>query len=167
MTREEVDFIIGEMIGELNASHTYHGGGDMERPRNKNVGYLGVDWQAEGNFYKIKTIIRGAAWDAETRSSLDQPGIDIKEGNYILAVNGMPITTDQEPYAFFTGLAKKTVELTYNSTPSFAGAKTAIVQTMDNEYRLRYLGLDRSQPQTGGCSNQWRSGLYICTQYRA
>ncbi|MBK7123975.1 MAG: PDZ domain-containing protein [Chitinophagaceae bacterium] len=106
LTREEVDFIIGEMIGELNASHTYHGGGDMERPNNKNVGYLGVDWQAEGNFYKIKTIIRGAAWDAATRSSLDQPGIDIKEGSYILAVNGMPITTDQEPYAFFTGLDK-------------------------------------------------------------
>ncbi len=139
ITREEVDFIIGEMIGELNASHTYHGGGDMERPNIKNVGYLGVDWQADGNFYKIKTIIRGAAWDAATRSSLDQPGIDIKEGSYILAVNGMPITTEQEPYAFFTGLDKKTVELTYNSTPAFGGAKTAIVQTMDNEYNLRYL----------------------------
>ncbi|HET9056625.1 MAG TPA: PDZ domain-containing protein [Chitinophagaceae bacterium] len=139
ITREEVDFIIGEMIGELNASHTYHGGGDVETTKTKNVGYLGVDWEAAGNFYKIKTIIRGAAWDAATRSSLDQPGIDIPEGSYILAVNGMPLTTDQEPYAFFQGLDKKTVELTYNATPSFTGAKTAIVQTMDNEYQLRYL----------------------------
>lgn len=139
ITREEVDFIIGEMIGELNASHTYHGGGDMEKTSSKAVGYLGVDWQAEGNVYKIKTIIRGASWDAATRSALDQPGIDIKEGSYILAVNGMPITTSQEPYAFFQGLDKKTVELTYNTTPSFTGAKTAIVQTMDNEYQLRYL----------------------------
>lgn len=139
ITREEVDFIIGEMIGELNASHTYHGGGDVESTKNKNVGYLGVDWQADGRFYKIKTIIRGASWDAATRSALDQPGVDIKEGSYILAVNGMPITTDQEPFAFFQGLDKKTVELTYNATPVFAGAKTAIVQTMDNEYQLRYL----------------------------
>ena len=138
-TREEVDFIIGDMIGELNASHTYHGGGDMEKQNFKNVGYLGVDFQGEGNFYKIKTIVRGAAWDAQTRSSLDQPGIEIKEGSYLLAVNGVPITTAQEPYAFFEGLDKKTVELTYNSTPSFAGAKTAVVQTMDNESRLRYL----------------------------
>ena len=139
LTREEVDFVIGEMIGELNASHTYHGGGDVEKTSNKNVGYLGVDWQAEGNFYKIKTIIRGALWDAATRSALDQPGIDIKEGSYILAVNGMPITTEQEPYAFFQGLDKKTIELTYNTTPTFNGAKTAIVQTMASEYQLRYL----------------------------
>ncbi len=139
ITREEVDFIIGEMIGELNASHTYHGGGDMENTPNKTVGYLGVDWQADGNYYKIKTIIRAAAWEAKTRSSLDQPGIDIKEGSYILAVNGMPVTTDKEPYAFFQAMAGKTVELTYNSTASFTGAKTAIVQTMANEYNLRYL----------------------------
>jgi len=139
VTREEVDFIIGEMIGELNASHTYHGGGDIERQNNKAVGYLGIDWEAAGNYYKVKTIIRAAAWDAATRSALDQPGIDIKEGSYILAVNGQPITTNQEPFAFFQGLAKKTVELTYNSSPSFTGAKTAIVETMDNEYNLRYL----------------------------
>lgn len=139
VTREEVDFVIGEMIGELNASHTYHGGGDVEKQENKSVGYLGVDWEAAGNFYKIKNIIRGASWDAATRSSLNQPGIDIKEGSHILAVNGEPITTDHEPYAFFQGLANKTVELTYNNSPSFTGAKTAVVQTMDNEYNLRYL----------------------------
>jgi tricorn protease len=139
ITREEVDFVIGEMIGELNASHTYHGGGDVEKQENKSVGYLGIDWEASGNFYKVKNIIRGASWDAATRSSLNQPGIDIKEGSYILAVNGEPITTDHEPFAFFQGLANKTVELTYNSSPNFTGAKTAVVQTMDNEYNLRYL----------------------------
>jgi tricorn protease len=139
MTREEADFIIGELIGELNASHTYHGGGDIETPKNKAVGYLGVDWQADGNNYKIKKIIRGAPWDAEVRSSLDQPGVTIKEGDYILAVNGVPLTTSQEPFIAFTGLANKTVELTYNSRPSWDGAKTAIVKTMDDEYRLRNL----------------------------
>jgi tricorn protease len=139
MTREEVDFIIGEMIGELSSSHTYHGGGDIEEPKRESMGYLGVNWEADGNYYKIKKILHGAAWDAEARSPLDMPGINIKEGDYILAVNGVPLTTAQEPYAVFEGLAKKTVELTYNSTPSFDNAKTAIVQTMDNEYRLRNL----------------------------
>ena len=97
VTREEVDFIIGEMIGELNASHTYHGGGDMERSPVKPVGYLGINWEADGNFFKIKKIIRGASWDASLKSPLDEPGIGIKEGDYILAVNGMPITTETEP----------------------------------------------------------------------
>lgn len=139
MTREEADFVIGELIGELNASHTYHGGGDVENPKNKAVGYLGVDWQADGDYYKIKKIIRGAAWDAEAHSSLDEPGVNVKEGDYILAVNGVPLTTAQEPYIVFAGLADKTVELTYNSSPSWTGAKTAIVKTMSNEYRLRNL----------------------------
>jgi tricorn protease len=67
------------------------------------------------------------------------PGVDIKEGSYILAVNGVPVTTEQEPYGFFQGLGKKTIEITYNSSPNFTGAKTAVVETMDNEYQLRYL----------------------------
>ena len=53
-TREDVDFIIGEMIGELNSSHTYHGGGDMENARSQKTGYIGIDWEAEGNYYKVK-----------------------------------------------------------------------------------------------------------------
>jgi len=162
VTREEVDFIIGEMIGELNASHTYHGGGDMENTPNKNVGYLGVDWQADGNYYKIKTIIRGAAWDAVTRSSLDQPGIDIKEGSYILAVNGMPITTDKEPYAFFQAMAGRTVELTYNSSASFTGAKTAIVQTMGSEYQLRYLAwVEANRKRVDEATNGEAGYIYV------
>lgn len=139
MTREEVNFIIGEMLGELNASHTYYGGGDGDKEASQNVGYLGVNWEAAGDYYKIKTILRAAPWDAEARSPLDAPGIHIPEGSYILAVNGVPLTTAHEPFAAFQHLAKKTVELTYNSTPSFTGAKTAVVQTLGDEYRLRNL----------------------------
>jgi tricorn protease len=139
MTREEADFVIGEMIGELNASHTYHGGGDMEHPEQKSVGYLGVDWEADGDHYKVKKIIRGAEWDAEVRSPLDKAGVDLKAGDYILAVNGVPLTTAQEPFAAFAGLSKKAVEITYNTTPSWNGAKTAIVETLDDESRLRNL----------------------------
>ena len=78
-------------------------------------------------------------WDAEVRSSLDQPGIQIKEGDYILAVNGVPLTTAHEPFDVFQDLSNKAVELTYNSTPSWKGAKNVIVQTMADEYRLRNL----------------------------
>lgn len=139
LTREEADFVIGELIGELNASHTYHGGGDMEKTRNLNVGYLGVDWQADGDFYKVKKIIRGAPWDAEVHSPFDMSGVSIKEGDYILAVNGIPLNTANDPFIAFQGLANKTVEITYNSTASFTGAKTAVVKTLGDEYRLRNL----------------------------
>ncbi|HEY8936597.1 MAG TPA: PDZ domain-containing protein [Cyclobacteriaceae bacterium] len=138
-TREEVNFVIGEMIGELNASHTYRYGGDEENEKHTSVGYLGVDWQAEGQFYKIKRIVQGALWDAEIRSPLSLPGVPVKEGYYILAVNGIPLTTQTEPYAAFQGLGKKTVELTYNSKPTWDGSKTTIIETMDDEARLRHL----------------------------
>lgn len=137
-TREDVAFIIGEMIGELNASHTYYGGGDLEDSRRVNTGYLGINWLAEGNHYKVDRIIQGASWDAETRSPLDQPGIDIRPGDVISAVNGIPITTDNEPYYYFSGLAGKTVELTYSSS-RFQGNKSAIVELLGDEYRLRNL----------------------------
>ena len=109
LTREDVNFIIGEMIGELNASHTYHGGGDGENEKKESFGYLGVDWQPDGKYYKIKKILKPATWDAEERSPLDESGVKIKEGDYILAVNAVAITTDKEPYAAFSGLANKTI----------------------------------------------------------
>jgi tricorn protease len=139
LTREEADFVIGEMIGELNASHTYHGGGDIEVPKTQNVGYLGVDWNAEGDYYKIKRILHGASWDAEARSPFDMSGVNVKEGDYILAVNGIPLTTATDPFIAFQGLANKTIEITYNTSPSWTGAKTAIVKAMADEYRLRNL----------------------------
>ena len=139
MSREEIDFIIGEMIGELNASHTYHFGGDIEKEKQQPIGYLGIDWKAAGKYYAVKTILKAAPWDVEARSALDAPGLTIKEGDYILAVNGIPLTTEKEPFAAFQGLAGKTIELTYNSNPTFTGAKTALIETLTDEYRLRNL----------------------------
>ena len=139
MTREEANFVIGEMIGELNASHTYFSGGDLEKSKTQNTGYLGVDYEAAGEYYKIKNIITAGSHDAEVRSPLQVSGADIREGMYILAVNGVPLTTAQEPFAAFEGLANKAVEITYNSRPTFTGAKTAVVETLGDEYRLRHL----------------------------
>ncbi|MBN8858219.1 MAG: PD40 domain-containing protein [Sphingobacteriales bacterium] len=162
LTREDVDFIIGEMIGELNASHTYHGGGDMEKKKRASCGYLGIDWKAEGNYYKIKKILKAASWDAEEHSSLDATGLKIKEGDYILAVNGIPVTTAAEPYTAFLGLSNKTVELTYNNTPSFSGAKTVVVKTMDDEYRLRNLAwIEGMRKQVEEATNGEAGYVYV------
>ncbi|HET6252758.1 MAG TPA: S41 family peptidase [Puia sp.] len=137
-TREELDFIIGEMIGELSSSHTYHGGGVTQPTPHVPTGYLGINWVAGGDFYKVGQIIRGASWDA-TRSPLDLPGVPIKEGDYILAVNGMPLHTTTDPYAAFDNLSNRPVELTYNTTPSMTGARTVVVQTLNDESHLRHL----------------------------
>ncbi|MCB0686659.1 MAG: PDZ domain-containing protein [Saprospiraceae bacterium] len=139
MNRDDVNFIIGELIAELNASHTYRGGGDQETPAQKSVGYLGIDWAFDQGQYKVKQIIRGADWDNEVRSPLDLPGVDIKEGDYILAVNGVGLTEYSDPWGAFEGLAGKTVELTINSKPTYEGAKTVLVEMLGDETRLRNL----------------------------
>ncbi|NIR44465.1 MAG: hypothetical protein GWN99_09230, partial [Gemmatimonadetes bacterium] len=69
-----------ELIGEVNASHTYVGGGDTETPARRQVGLLGVDWALEDGAYRIERIVRGAPWDVEARSPLLEPGVDVNEG---------------------------------------------------------------------------------------
>jgi tricorn protease len=162
MTREEVNVVLGELIGELDASHTYKGGGAEEEEMNSPVGYLGIDWQAEGDFYKIKKIIKPALWDAEVRSPLDVSGSDIREGRYILAVNGIPVTTSTEPFAAFQGLAGKTIELTYNTTASFNGAKTVIVKTLNDESRLRHLAwIEENRKKVDKATNGEAGYIYV------
>jgi tricorn protease len=137
VTRWDVNFVIGELIAELNASHTYRGGGDLESSQRRGVGLLGVDWSLENGAYRIEKIIDGAPWDAEVRSPLAHPGVDVNEGDYVLAVNGVPLDASKDPWASFQGLAGRTAELTVNSRPTMDGARTVLVETLRSETRLR------------------------------
>jgi len=138
-TRYDLNAILRELIGELNSSHTYVGGGDEEEPTYEGTGMLGINWSLENGAWKIGRIIKGAPWDQENRSPLDQPGISIKDGEYILAVNGIPLETDKEPYSAFQGLAGKTVVLSINSKPQKEGSRQIIIETMYDESTLRNL----------------------------
>ncbi len=146
-TRTDVNFLIGELIGELNASHTYRGGGDQAQPKQKATGYLGVDWALENGAYRIKQIIRGAPWDTEVRSPLDAPGLGVETGDYILAVNGRPLDTRTDPWAAFEGLAETTVELTVSKDPNPGNARNIAVKTLGDETRLRNLAWIESNRQ--------------------
>jgi tricorn protease len=148
VNRADINFILGEMIGELNASHTYRGGGDGETPKSRAVGYLGIDWEKKDGYFAVKKIVRGAPWDNEVRSPLDLPGVNVKEGEFILAVNGIALHELPDPYAAFEGLSNKTVELTVNTKPGFDGARTVVVKTLSDETRLRNLAWIEGNRQT-------------------
>jgi tricorn protease len=142
VTREDVNYVIGELIAEISSSHTYRGGGAVEQAPARAVGGLGVDWEVQGGSYRIKRIIKGAPWDSEVRSPLEAPDLAVKEGDYVLAVNGIALDPAQDPWAPFEGLAGKTVELTVSASPASAGtsgARKVVVQTMRDETRLRNL----------------------------
>lgn len=139
ITRWDVNYVLGELIGELNASHTYRGGGDTESSVHKSIGYLGIDWGIKDKAFYVKRIVKGAPWDSEVRSVLSQPGLKVKEGDYVLAVNNVPMDVAKDPFAYFEGVAGETVELTVNSKPSMTDAWKILVTPMYDETRLRNL----------------------------
>ena len=138
VTRWDLNFALGEFIGELDASHTYRSGGALENAPQKPVGMLGVDWEAADGAYRIKRIVRGGPWDVDVRSPLDEPGVDVSAGDFVLAVNGVPMTTSADPWAAFQGLAGKTVVLSVNKTASAEGARSVIVTCLGDETELRF-----------------------------
>jgi len=139
--RQDVQFIIGELIGELNTSHTYVYGGSRHRnPERVNIGMLGVDWDVDkaNKRYRFKKIYRVRDWSREAYPPLAKPGLNINDGDYILAVNGEKVTTDRNIYSYFVDLAEKQVKLLVNNKASEAGARELIVKPMRSERRLRY-----------------------------
>jgi len=88
--RSDLNYIIGEMIAELSTSHTYVGGGDQPERKHIGVGLLGVDFEFDGGFYRFKKIYPGENWEEQTRSPLTEPGLKVKPGDYLMAVNGEP-----------------------------------------------------------------------------
>jgi tricorn protease len=139
VTRWDVNLLIGELISELNASHTYlQGRGDVEETPTRGVGYLGCDFKLENGAYRIAKIVTGAPWDTDEPSPLAAPGLKVKEGDYLLAVNGIPLDTTREPWAAFQDKAGETVALSINDKPELKGAREVLVVTLKEEMPLRY-----------------------------
>jgi tricorn protease len=155
--RADLTYIIGEMIGELNAGHTYVGGGDMPRPPRIPTGLLGAQLERDAGtgFYNITHILRGANWDPALRSPLTEIGVNAKEGDYITAVNGKPTSGMANIYAALVNTAGKQVTLTLNSRPRAQGGRTVTVIPISDEsglyyYRMVETNIKKVSDATGG-----------------
>jgi tricorn protease len=139
-SREDVTFVIGELISELNVGHAYaRSGGDLEETPNVSVGMLGVDFELHDGAYRIARICEGAPWDVDARGPLSEPGVEVKEGDYVLAVNSVPVDTKRDPWAAFLGLAGEVVTLTVSEKPQLDdAARDVVVKLLDGEGNLRY-----------------------------
>jgi len=144
-SREDVQYIIGEMISELNVGHAYvQDPGDVEAsPAPVGVGMLGADYElvTEGGVkaYRIKRILTGGVWDADAKGPLSIPGVDVKSGQFILAVNGTPVDTSKDIYASFIATAGRTISITVSDKPVLDGSeKEVLVKPVASESNLRY-----------------------------
>ena len=137
--RSDLNYIIGEMIAELSTSHTYVGGGDVPDRKRVNVGLLGVDWESDQGYYRFKKIYRGENWNEQGRSPLTEPGLKVKPGDYLIAVNGAAVRVPANPYSYFQNLADQVVTLKVNDKPGVEGAWDISVKPIASETYLRYL----------------------------
>lgn len=119
VSREDVSFVIGEMIAELNVGHAYvWGAGDVEEQPEVSVGMLGADFELHEGAYRITKIYQGAPWDVDARGPLRRPGVNVEEGDYLLAVNGVPVDPSKDPWAALQGLGGRVVTITVSDQPT-------------------------------------------------
>jgi tricorn protease len=158
--RYSLTYILGEMIGELSNSHTYVGGGDYPDLHPVNVGLLGVDFEADAasGMYRFKKIYSGENWDSQVRSPLTEPGVTVKAGDYLIAINGRPLRTPQSPYELFVNTANETVTLTVNAKPSEEGSRTVQVKPIADEFSLRELNWIESNRRKVDAATNGRVG---------
>jgi tricorn protease len=155
--RNDLTYLIGEMIGELNNGHAYVGGGERpETPRIK-LGLLGAEFSRDpaSRAYRIDRILPGQNWDKHTRSPLTAIGVNAKPGDYLLAINGVAVSTVPNLYDALIGTADKQVILRINSKPSDDGARDVTVVPTADEAPLYYQAwveknIDEVSKKTGG-----------------
>jgi tricorn protease len=137
--RADLDYILGEVAGELNAGHAYVGSpADLNGKRVEN-GLLGAEIVADSGYFRIANIFPGENWHESFRSPLTEPGVKVREGDYILAVDGTSTKGVDNFYRLLENKADRAVTLLVNATPSTTGARTETVRPIRREHNLRYL----------------------------
>jgi tricorn protease len=139
--RGDLNYLIGEMIGELNIGHTYVSGGDVhDGARRIPVGLLGADFAPDrkAKYHRIARIYPATPGDPHERSPLDTPGSPVRAGQYLIAINGTEVTAADNVFARLVNQAGKVVTLTLNDQPTRDGAFTHRVKTLRSEWPLRY-----------------------------
>jgi tricorn protease len=138
-TREEFSDLLWEMQGELGTSHAYVFGGDIKHEPSWLVGSLGADfiYDPKKNAYKITNIMQGDRWDPLATSPLLTPGVEVKDGDYLLAINKRPLAEKTYPLSLLVNLAEQEVELEV-ADAKMKQKRSVIVKTIAKQYDGRY-----------------------------
>lgn len=138
--RSDLNYVIGEMISELNVGHAYIAGGDFEIPERPKVGLPGARFELDtkSNLYRIAKIMKGHNEETKYRSPLTEIGVDISEGDYVLAIDGEPLDGSDNPYRL---LQHKTdpIVLSVSDSPNEEGVREITYRPVTSEKSLLYL----------------------------
>jgi len=136
-SRDDLNYLFTEMLGEITIGHMFVGGGDIPEPKRVKTGLLGADYSIENGRYRFARVYNGENWNPKLRAPLTQPGVNVKAGEYLLAVNGRDVRAPIDVYSFFEETAGKQVVLKVGAKPDGSGSRDVTVIPVDNEAALR------------------------------
>lgn len=135
--RSDLNYVLDIFGGETSIGHSFVGGGDYPEVAKVPVGLLGADFAIENNKFRIKKIYTGESWNPKVRAPLSGPGIKVKEGDYLLAVNGVELDVSKNLYSYFDQTADKQIFIKTSIAPSMDSAKQITVVPVGDEKSLR------------------------------
>lgn len=135
--RADLVYLQDVLGGEVAVGHSFVFAGDLPEVPNANTGLLGADFDVVGGRYRIAKILTGESWNAGLRAPLHGPGLDVRVGDYILAVNGTELAAGDNLYRLLEGTANRQTALLVNDRPSTDGARRVVVVPVGNEAGLR------------------------------
>jgi tricorn protease len=155
--RADLTYVIGEMISELNIGHSYVGGGQYPKPERIATGLLGakIERDPSSRYFRITEILKGENWDRNARSPLTEIGVSVKEGDYIIAVNGKTTNAMPDIYEALVNTPGHQVTLRVNGEPREEGSHETVVVPTADEHELYYLkwiegNIEKVSKATGG-----------------
>ena len=137
--RNDLNHILGIMGGEASMGHSYVRGGDMPEVPQVSTGLLGADVEVQNGRYRLARIFTGENWNPDLRSPLSAPGVKVSEGDYILAIDGVDLTAEINPFSLLENKAEKQTVLRVNSSPGYEGSWLITVVPVSSEAGLRRL----------------------------
>ena len=139
-SRGELTYLFEECLGEMTVGHMFVGGGEVNpEPKKVKGGLLGADYNLENNRYRVAKVYNGENWNPGSEAPLTQPGVNVKTGDYILAVNGRDLHATENIYGFFENTAGKQVVLKVGANPDGKDSREVTVVPVDSEENLRHL----------------------------
>jgi tricorn protease len=136
-SRIDFSYLLADMLGELSVGHMYIRTPTDPPSEQGKVGLLGADYTIEGGRYRFQKIYQGESWNPQLRAPLTQPGVNVQEGDYLLAVNGRELRGSDEIFELFEGTADKSTVLKVGPTADGKGARNVTVVPIENEGALR------------------------------
>jgi tricorn protease len=138
--RSDLNYVLGQMVAELSIGHAYVSGGDLGLPAKPHVALIGARFEldAASGRYRIAHILPGQNDEERYRSPLTEVGVDVHEGDYVLAINGQQLDAKDNPYRLLRTAPGQLLQLTVNTRPSTDGARTVLVKPIDSEEPLVY-----------------------------